>query len=267
MNISDKIKDTLLKVVTPFELVGFLNGNLEMNELSDIDVFLLGNSKIPSDYFKNCEVVCSALMDKVPGVFIFSSFKQQILLHHAAGREYVGLHFLQYLSVSHLVIREVNTLPKFVSECIETVKINEGIFDKIRLSYDNRNDLLNSNVIRIFYYFDILNEIAPIIYNTVNNQLPFSLIQCEVLHKLKFILCHLGFELLSHNHGISQDAITLNQMDNLLREKKLDYLVNQKNDIVSVLGKNQKLNLADLKSMIKSTYKVFDDINVITGSL
>jgi len=272
----EKVKNGILKSIKQnkeleYSLIGFLsNSKKELSYLSDLDFFSIIGSNRPSDYLKQSIKICSTVLESNPNVFIFSSFKQQILLKSLINNDNVVLlHFLQYTSSNHLVIREVNTLPKFVKECFDPINITDTtIFDKISDSYKNREQLLNSNLIRIYYYYDILNESIALYSNITTNLIPERILKLEILHKLKFISQHIGYELLIDKYKGKIEEISLNDFDELLIENRFQDLLELKKEISLILKTDiNSLQKKRLFELLTTAYSFFDKIAILKNSL
>lgn len=262
------LEEVLVRHSHVLELGGVLNSvdapknESHVEQYSDSDVFLVLKGGKPSQYFMTCINICSEMLRSQEDIFLFASFKQQILLKALALRNHARpIHYLQYLSVRHLIIREINTLPRFVKDSIKPVANSESdIFDRIAIAYKDRATFLHPSVTRYYYYFDILNETLPLFSNYQSTVLPYTIVAQEAIHKIRFVSRYLTSELLAHSNSFVLKSNS-DKTDILLREIGHDSLAQVRNDVYKIerIAPND-IPPTSIIDMLRRLYSTFDTI-------
>lgn len=156
---------------------------------SDLDLFLITAGSSPSDYFTACSALCTELTCQLNDVFLFASFRQQMLLRHLARpRNPLPIHYLQYLDLAHLSDREPNDLPENLTQVLCPIKLPSNLDLNPAHVRSSIKTAPNGFQRRLFhYYFDVANELLPLYFNYLTGVIPREVIVEEVVHKIRFL--------------------------------------------------------------------------------
>jgi hypothetical protein len=254
-------------------LAGYLGRNSQeqgRKPYSDIDLFLLMKGGKPSDYFSTCLSICKEVVAIEASSFIFASFKQQTLLQRLVqARTAIPIHYLQYLGIRHLIVREVNTLPKYIPSILHSIlDPNPDMLERITTAYTNRARILHPSNMRFYYYFDILNEALALFCNTNSNILPYDLLAQEAIHKIRFTARCVALELsatsISPTTMIHQNVATLKPLLAQLGFGDLTAVYDQ--SMLLETKAAASVGTESLLVLFKRMYTMFDSIECLIES-
>jgi hypothetical protein len=263
------IQTAVRNQASSFMMAGYLRSGSQQQRSkdSDVDLFLLMKGGKPSDYYKVCTKTCSEILSRTRNVFVFASFRQQVLLSSLCLKSQpTPVHYLQYVSVRHLIVREVNTLPRFLpySFC-PIIKPKISLLDEIVRAYMDRATILHPSLIRFYYYFDILNETLALFCNHVSNKLPKEVLIREALHKLKFTAKCLSLELASERFSTSgQPPYSATRLNRVLAQLGYGDLLSLREEIAALTcTRHPVVSPQATLNLFQRMYRVFDSIEPV----
>lgn len=177
------------------------------------------------------------------------------------------MHYLHYLGTRHLVIREVNTLPRFLPQSLRPlVGTPRPVLKEIQEAYSDRASLLHPSITRFFYYFDILNETLALFGNQ-SGIISERVIMAETLHKLKFTAQCLPLEIVSQNLAPKSNMLkTFREVDGLLRALGYGDLILLREETARCSLSRSGASRASVYELLRLAYTVFDMIEPLSES-